>query len=335
MSVSRSRRVTIKDVAALAGVSVTTVSRVLNGHDTNHMRPETKARVLKAIETLEYTPLRPARSLRRQRTGMIGVVVPDNSNPFFALLARGAETQAFRFGYSIIICDSNHSIEKEQLYLDKLVSEGVEGIIFVSVGSINIKKLSALQKQDIKIVAADRRVPGLPTVEADNKVGMKELTLWVLALGYKRIAYVGGPETLSTARDRFEGFLEALHQAGVKPAKIIRGNFTYESGYEAAKELLHSRPNVDIIMCGNDMMAIGAIRAACEAGLRVPDDIGVTGFDGIPWFQFLYPALSTVEVPVMQIGGEAVSQLMCEEPSQNTVLPVRLIQGESVREKKG
>jgi len=325
------RKVTIREVAARAGVSVSTVSRVLNGRDAHHMRPETKERVLRAIEELEYTPVKAARSLRRQRTQVIGVLLPDISNPFFSLLARGVASVAFENGYSTLICDSDHSVEKESRYLDILLAEGVEGIVFVPVGRPDMGRIERLLRRGIKIVAADRRVEGLPTVEADNRGGSRELTRYVLGLGYRRVAYIAGPKEVSTAQDRLLGFKEAMEQAGLAPVAVRHGNFTYESGYELARSILE-KEEVDAIMCGNDLMAIGAIRAAEDLGLRVPEDLGVTGFDHVPWSDLVQPKLTTANVPAYQLGQEAACQLTSHAKAAFSY-SVRLIYGKTTRRK--
>jgi len=320
------RKVTIREVAARAGVSVSTVSRVLNGRDAHHMRPETKERVLRAIEELEYTSVKAARSLRRQRTQVIGVLLPDISNPFFSLLARGVESVAFEKGYSILICDSNHSVEKESRYLDILLAEGVEGIVFVPVGRPDMGRIQRLLRRGIKIVAADRRVEGLPTVEADNRGGSRELTRYVLSLGYRRIAYIAGPEEVSTAQDRLVGFQEAMEEAGLKPVVVRHGNFTYESGYELAKAVLETE-KVEAIMCGNDLMAVGAIRALEDSGLNVPNEIGVTGFDYVLLAELFKPQLTSVKVPCFDVGSTAALKLLKGELQEGQQLPVRVIRG--------
>lgn len=163
------KRPTIKDVARLAGVSPTTVSRVLNGEDANHMRAETRQRVLQALAELDYVPVKAARALRKQKTGMIAILLPDISNPFFAVLARGVESACFKNGFSVMICDSNHSFEKEARYLDVLLEEGVEGIVFVPVDKPDEKRLKRLLRHGTKVVFADRGVQGWPVVEADNE----------------------------------------------------------------------------------------------------------------------------------------------------------------------
>jgi len=325
-------KVTIREVAARAGVSVSTVSRVLNGRDARHMRPETKERVLRAIEELEYTPVKAARSLRRQRTQVIGVLLPDISNPFFSLLARGVESVAFERGYSILICDSHHSVEKESRYLDILLAEGVEGIVFVPAGQPDMSRIERLLRKGVRIVVADRRVAGLPTVEADNRGGSRKLTEYVLSLGYRRIAYIAGPKEASTAQDRLLGFQDAMEEAGLKPVVVRHGNFTYESGYELAKAVLETG-KVEAIMCGNDLMAIGAIRAAENLGLRVPEDLGVTGFDYTPLLALAKPKLTTVKVPSYRFGEEVARQLF-DGKGEDLVLPVKLIPGATCRQQE-
>ncbi len=321
---------TIKDVAARAGVSPSTVSRVLNGKDVGHMRPETKARVLQAIKELEYTPVKAARALRKRRTQTIAVLLPDISNPFFALLARGVESVAFEKGYSTLICDSNHSVEKESRYLDVLLSEGVEGIVFTPVGKPDMERVERLLRRGVKIVAADRRVEGLPTVEADNFGGSRELTEYVLNLGYRRIAYIAGPREVSTAQDRLAGFLEAMEKAGFSPVVVKHGNFTYESGYALAQEIL-AKHRVDAIMCGNDLMAIGTIRAAEDKGLKVPANLGVTGFDHVPWSDLVQPKLTSVEISAYDLGRMAIRRfIVIEGDNQNCLLKARVIFGATV-----
>ncbi len=325
-------KVTIREVAKRAGVSVTTVSRVLNGHDLEHMRPETKARVLEAIEALDYVPVRMAQRLRRQKTQIIAVLLPDISNPFFSLLARGVGSVAFEKGYSTLICDSNHSVEKESRYLKILLAEQVEGIIFIPVGQPDRESINRLLRRGIDIVVADRSVKGLPSVEADNKSGSYELTELLLQKGYRNIAYIAGPQEVSTASDRLAGFIAAMQNADVEPVSVQYGNFTYESGYTLAQDLFRST-NVDAIMAANDLMAIGAIRAAEEMGLHVPQDIGVTGFDHISLLEFVQPRLTTVHIPAYRMG-EAAMRLFIQRSNgklseKKILLETKLITGES------
>lgn len=319
------RQPTIREVAALAKVSLSTVSRVLNGSDAAHMTPRTKARVLAAIEELQYTPAKAARALRRQRTQAFAILVPDISNPFFSLLARGVVSKAFQVGYTTLICDSNHSVEKESRYLSVLLSERVEGIVFIPVAQPDVRMIQRLVGAGVRIVVADRRVAGLPSVGVDNVSGSLELANYLLALGYRRIAYVAGPREVSTACDRLAGFHKALQDVDAELVAIRHGQFTYESGYTEARVILEQH-KVDAIAAGNDLIAMGVIRAAEDLRLAVPEDLGVCGFDHVPWADLICPPLTTVEVPARRIGEVAAEQLLSTE-SKDICLATRLIPG--------
>jgi len=217
-------------------------------------------------------------------------------------------------------------VDKESQYLDILLAEGVEGIVFVPVSRPDMKRIERLLRRGVKIVVADRRVEGLPAVEADNRGGSRGLTEYVLSLGHRRIAYIAGPKEVSTAQDRLVGFHEAMEAAGLKPVTVRHGNFTYESGYELAKAILKEK-QVDVIMCGNDLMAIGAIRALEDSGLNVPKEIGVTGFDCVPLAELFKPQLTSVKVPCFKIGSTAAMKLLEGETQQSRQIPVRVVRG--------
>jgi LacI family transcriptional regulator len=322
----KKRRPTIKDVAKRAGVSPTTVSRVLNGGDVNHMRPETKQRVLQALAELDYVPVKAARVLRQRLTGVIALLLPDVSNPFFACLARGVAMVCFQNSISTIICDSEHSHEKEGRYLDILLQEGVDGLIFIPVGQPDEKKLQRLARFGVKIIIVDRRIKGWPVVEADNYGGAYQLTQYVLSLGYSRIAYIAGPQNVSTSEDRLQGFLAAMQEAKKSIVHILYGDFTFESGYKAAYQILREH-SVDAIMCGNDLMAIGALYAASELRIPVPDELGITGFDQIPYAKLVHPPLTTVWVPAFEMGQKAAQALLMAKEIRGEKLSVEIIRG--------
>ncbi|MGD9675996.1 MAG: LacI family DNA-binding transcriptional regulator [Candidatus Bipolaricaulia bacterium] len=319
------QRASIRDVAAHAGVSPSTVSRVLNGHDADHMRPETKERILASIKELDYTPVRAAQRLRRRRTQAFGVLIPDISNLYFSLLTRGVESVAFDEGYSTLVCDSNHEASRESAYLDFLLSEGVDGIVFVPVGRPDLDLVHHLIERGVRVLVADRRIDGLTTVDADNVGGSRDLTAHLLGLGYRAIAYIAGPAEVSTAEDRLAGFRRAMKAAGRSPVAVVRGSFTFPSGYDHAAAIL-DRHSVDAIIAANDLMAVGAIRAAEDRGLAVPDDLGVAGFDHVPWAALVRPQLTTVEVPAYAIGREAGRRLL-DGNEESLRLPTTLIPG--------
>ena len=320
------KRPTIKDVARKANVSPTTVSRVLNGCDANHMRPETRQRVLQALEELGYVPIKAARVLRRRLTGVIAVLLPDISNPFFARLVRGVTMVAFQHNASTLICDSEHSLEKEKRYLDILLEENVDGLIFIPVGQPDKEKLQQLCRFGIKVVLADRRVEGWPVVEANNFDGAYKLTEYVLSLGYDRIAYIAGPLDVSTAKDRLNGFSTAMEVRGKTPVTIVYGDFTFEAGYDLARQILREY-SPDAILCGNDLMAIGSLYAAKELGISVPDELGIAGFDQIPYANLVHPPLTTARVPAFEIGQEAANALFTCSEFKGKKLEVEIIFG--------
>jgi DNA-binding LacI/PurR family transcriptional regulator len=289
------------------------------------MRPETKQRVLVAIKDLNYTPVKAAQTLRRQHTQVIGILVPDISNSFFSRIVRGVGSVAFENDFSTLVCDSAHSVEKESRYLHILLAEGVEGIVFIPVGRPDGVQLQRLLRQGIKIVVADRRVEGLPTVGADNQGGSCELTKHLIRLGYQRIAYIAGPQEVSTTQDRLAGFRQTMAQANLSPVCICHGKFTYESGYEHAQKTLGTH-HVDAIMAGNDLIAIGVIQAAEDMGLSVPENLGVTGFDHTPLLALVRPKLTTVKVPAYRFGEEVCRQLF-DGKGEDITLPVKLIPG--------
>jgi LacI family transcriptional regulator len=327
------QRATIREVAAYAGVSPSTVSRVLNERVENHMRPETKERVLDAIRVLNYTPVKAAQTLRRQRTRTLGVLIPDIANLYFALLTRGVESVAFERGFTTLICDSNCQKERESRYLDIFLAEGVEGILFVPVGLPDERMLRRLMDQGINIVVVDRRLPDLPTVEAENREASRELAEHILGLGYRRIGYIAGPADVSTSQDRLAGFLDALRAEGIEPAVVQRGDFTFEAGFDCALRILEE-VDVEAIVAANDLMAFGVLRAAEDRGRPVPKDLGVAGFDHVPhvpYATFMHPELTTVEVPVREMGSEAV-RLLLEGTRDSMRMATRLIRGGTCRE---
>ncbi len=321
-------RATIREVAEQAGVAPCTVSRVLNGHDAEHMRPETRERVLAAMRALDYTPVKAAQRLRRQRTHALGIVVPDITNLYFALLIRGIESVAFERGYTSLICDASHDARRENRYLEMLLGEDVEGVLLVPSGRVEMDVVERLTARGVRVMLVDRRLRGIPAVEADNRGASRALGQHLLRLGYRRIAYIRGPAGVSTAEDRLRGFRDALAARGAELAAVERGAFTFESGFDVARGLLQ-RGDLDAIVAANDLMAFGVLRAVEEVGLSVPADIGVAGFDHVPhvpYATFLRPELTTVDVPVHDMGREAARRLL-DGPHASLELATQLVPG--------
>ncbi|AKX95125.1 LacI family DNA-binding transcriptional regulator [Neomoorella thermoacetica] len=304
--------VTIKDVARHAGVSVTTVSRVLN-NSQHPISPATKQRVLAAIEELGFCPNAAARSLQLNETRTIGLILPDIANPYYPGIVRGVEDVAHESGYTVILCNTDRSRERTQEYLRVLREKRVDGVIFTGGGAVEDASQSHFFDQErIATVVIGRHRGKLPAVQVNNTLAAREAVEHLLSLGHRRIATITGPATSTTASDRLDGYRCALAGRGMKvdPLLIVEGNFEFESGYQAIDRLPLRGPGaITAIFAHNDLMAIGAMKALQERGLQVPGDIAVMGFDNIPLASFITPQLSTVAVPVYDLGVTAMKVL--------------------------
>ena len=324
---------TIKDVARLAGVSTTTVSHVIN--ETRYVSDELRASVLAAMEELNYRPNVLARGLRRGETKTIGLVVPDNSNPFFAEVARIVENIGFENGYSVILCNSDGNLEKEAAYVNVLIAKQVDGVIYIAAGS-KYEHLHELTMAGIPVVVADRDIPQTlaDVVLVDNERGGYDATRYLLSLGHRRIACIAGPSDLTPSADRVHGYRRALGEFGIPIEEkwIVPGDFRYQGGEAAIAELLRlGEPPSAVFVC-NDVMAIGALRAVRSAGLQIPGDVSIVGFDDIPLASAVSPALTTVAQPIVELATLAAQLLMSrtqsdqqDGPKQRIVLDTELI----------
>jgi LacI family transcriptional regulator len=306
----RRREVTIKDVAATARVSVATVSRVLNGSD--RVDAELAARVHEAVARLSYRRSGLARSLRAQRARVVGLVISDIRNPFFTDVVRGIEDRVGADGYSLVLCNSDEELEKEADYLDLFVEERMAGAI-VSPASSRETRLDALTTRGTPVVVIDREAAreAVDTVLVDNVRGGEIAVRHLIENGYRRIACITGPPRTSTGSERLEGWQKAAREAGlaVDESLIRRADFKESGGFEAAADLLSGRDRPDAFFVANNLMTVGALAALREAGLEVPDDVGVVGFDDMPWAQLLRPALTTVAQPTYELGRKAAGLL--------------------------
>jgi len=334
------QKVTIVDVAKRARVSPTTVSRVLNNDTKGHMREETKQRVLKAIKELDYTPNKYARFMKKQKSGVIGVLVPDISNQFFSLMVRGVENVSYQNNYSVIICDAENSLEKENKYIDILLKERVEGVILTSSANEN-EQVHKLIRKKIPVILADRKLKNvdIPYVGSDGFEDSYSLTQHLISLGYKEIGFVKGPCQVTTAQERFEGYISAMKDHGltINDDYIREGDYTFEGGYKAGKDLINSVKRFpQAIIAANDLMAVGIIRALEEEKLKVPKDVGVAGFDHIPLSSLVSPRLTTIDISAYNIGQEAALMLLDyikrkRKRKKVKILDSKLIKGESCR----
>ncbi len=324
----RSAEPTIRDVARLAGVSVGTVSHVING--SRAVREDTRQRVERAIAVLGYRPNRLARALVRQRTGMIGMIIPDVTNPFFAELLRGAEDALVEFGYEVIFGNSDNQPAKEQAYLNAFRERRVDAVILTPVANAESAMLQALARE-VPLILVDRLLPDWEGdyVVCDNRAGMWLAVEHLVKLGHQRIALVNGNPLLSTGHERRAGFLEAMAAHGLEPFAVSDGMFTLESGYAQAMTLLQQRERPTAICAGNDLIALGVLAAARACGQSVPADLSLTGFDDIAYAELTSPGLTTIRQPTREIGAEAaraaIRRISGESPVCRIVMPVELV----------
>ncbi|MHC5784545.1 LacI family DNA-binding transcriptional regulator [Pseudomonas idahonensis] len=301
---------TIKDVAALAGISYTTVSHVLN--KTRPVSEEVRVKVEAAIKRLDYVPSAVARSLKAKTTATIGLLVPNSLNPYFAELARGIEDYCERNGYCVILCNSDDNPDKQRNYLRVLLEKRIDGLIVASAGG-DSGLAQGLAGVRTPMVIVDRGLEGVDAdlVRIDHHYGAYLATRHLLELGHRDIACIGGPANTSVAQMRLAGFRQALQEAGVEvPAgRILESDFSSTGGYRAAAQLLESRPP-SAIFAANDMMGIGVLRAAAERNIRVPSELSVIGFDDILMSRYVYPALTTVGQSILQLGETAAELLL-------------------------
>lgn len=304
----------IKDVAQLAGVSVTTVSHVLN--KTRAVHVDTEARVLEAVRTLGYVPSAVARSLKMKATHTIGMLVPNNSNPYFAELVRAVEDACFAAGYALLLCNTDDNADRQRVYLDVLAQKRVDGVIVAS--TTDDERMSRhLADSTMPMVLIDRDIDGLarPCVQTDHVAGGAMATGHLLALGHRRIACIAGPEQLHSSESRVQGWREAMQRVGLEADLLVYADFTVNGGYLAMRELLSgnastaaARPTA-VFAC-NDLMAMGALRAVHEQGLSVPQDVALVGYDDIELASYTQPALATVAQPVRLMAKEALACLL-------------------------
>ncbi|RVC55872.1 MAG: LacI family transcriptional regulator [Mesorhizobium sp.] len=331
---------TIADVARYAGVSVATVSHVMNR--TRHVEPETAERVRAAIAALRYSPNSLARSLRRGETKTIGLLLPDNSNPFFASVARQIEDAGFVAGYTVILCNSDGNAEKEERYLSVLMAKQIDGLIFA--GSSDHAGVFSRLAPDVPAVLLDREIHSVhvDSVLVDHDHGGYLAGQYLVGLGHKRIGVIGGPRDSSSSPARLRGFTRALQEAGVDlPASaVVDSDYHFAGGRLAMERLLTQAPDITAVFACNDLMAMGAVTALRSRGLRVPDDMSMIGFDDIPYAVTTWPPLTTIAQPVEKIGTRAVSLLLerVAEPaahSRREILMPVLVERESCAPLRG
>ncbi|QEK10987.1 LacI family transcriptional regulator [Crassaminicella thermophila] len=306
-------KVTIKDIARIAGVSTATVSKVMNRKD-EHISQATREKILKIMQEYNYIPNTAARSLVTKKTKTIGLVIPDIRNPFFPELARGAEDKAHEEGYNIMFCNTDDDAEKEEKYVSMLIEKMVDGIIFTA-SSKRSSGFNYLKNNRVPIILVDRDidlkgVKGKITV--DNCKGAYDGVKHLLQCGYKKVIFLSGPLTSHPSIERLKGYKKALEEFHVpyQEEYIFEGTYQRGWGYEVIKRLLEKEIDFDALFCGNDLIAIEAIKALKQAGIKVPQEVGIVGFDDIYIAPLINPELTTIRQPSYEMGYKAVDMLI-------------------------
>jgi LacI family transcriptional regulator len=317
-----SKAPSIYDVACEARVSVFTVSAVIN--KTGRVSSTLERRVKAAIHKLNYRPNLLARSLAKQQTHTLGMVVTDIANPFFPAIVRGAEDAAQKAGYSVLLCNSDDKQDKESVYLELLLSKRVDGIILNKTpAELQISQRRMIDEAKVPIVLLMRTCPGLKTdlVQTDDRQGAMEAVAHLARIGHKRIGFVSGPLHVSNARARRQGYRKALEASGLDylPDLNFEGDYRIESGHRAGLALLPRRP--DAVLVTNYLMTVGFMSAADEIGMRCPDDFALVSFDDYPWLGCFRPRLTTIELPKYDLG-EAAVRLLLERIQKKRTHPV-------------
>src|ERR1700675_4991930 len=308
---NKGKAASIYDVARESAVSVFTVSEVVN--KKSHVSKKLRDRVEETIRKLNYRPNLIARSLAKQKTHTIGMIVPDIANPFFPVVVRGAEDAAQKHGYNLLLCNSDDSLEKEERPIHLLLSKRVDGILLTKAAEDFRPPLRQMIKESrIPFVLVMRTYPKLTAdaVISDDYQGAYDAASHLARSGRQRIGLISGPLKVSNAVARWQGFHDSLKAMGLPFDKelIVEGDYRIESGYRAGHALLSHRP--DGIYVANHLMTVGLLRAAEEMGLRCPEDFGLVSFDDYPWLGIFRPRLTTVELPKHQLGSEAAELLI-------------------------
>jgi DNA-binding LacI/PurR family transcriptional regulator len=326
------------DIARTAGVSLGTVSNVLSG--AAPVRERLKKRVLEAVAAADYQPSQLARGLRRVKTNMIGMIIPDITNPFFPAIVRGAEGVAFTNGLQLILCDSDNDHEKEIVHLNELRTYLPLGLIVIpSSFSEMTEQVARYRKAGTAVVCIDRKPRGWSgdTVTVANMSGAHSAVRHLVHLGHTRIAMISGPLHLTNSQDRLKGYQKALREAGI----AIRSDFVEEAayskagGYSAGLSLLRLNPPPTAIFAGNDLIALGVLHAVRELGIRCPEDISLVGFDDLDISSMTNPPIFTVSQSGYELGATALRLLLdrvanWDGPPRHVVLPTELRMRESV-----
>ncbi|MCK7611771.1 LacI family DNA-binding transcriptional regulator [Roseibium sediminicola] len=320
---------TIKDVARKAGVSVGTVSRVLSKNET--VKEPLKKRVLAAMQELDYKPNLAARALRTNSIEVIGLVVPDITNPFFSQLAKNIEMEAAKRGHSVMLANSHDDPQAEKTQISVLLDRSVCGVIVVATSDGG-----EAHKADVPIVSLDRRFGTYPLVATDHFNGSQKIADHLVGLGHRRIAYIAGPQSMEVARQRRDGFVARIEALSTPDDPISltihEGQFDYDSGEEIGRAILKDAPAgtcPTAIAAASDQQAIGVLRCARDLKLAVPQDLSVTGFDDITLASLVVPRLTTLRQPIERLATSAVERIFAGDQASDEAIAGEVVVRES------
>ena len=301
---------TLKDIAKMANVSSATVSKVLNGKD-EHISEATRQKILEIVKREGYIPNAIAKSLKMKKTKTLGIIIPDVMNLFFSELARGIEDAAEKKGYSVILCNTDNKVKKEEKYIQMLQEKMVDGII-LTTSEESVSK--SLKRRNTPIVLLDRDIlidEEVGRIVVDNMEGAFNATEFLVKKGCKNIGFISSDDVNKSSGQRLEGYKNALlaNALEIDEDRIYLDSYTIETGYRGTLKILEKK-HIDGICCGNDLIAIGAIKALKEKEIHVPGDVKVIGFDDIQISRYMDPPLTTIKQPIYEMGEEAVKMLI-------------------------
>lgn len=300
---------TIRDVSKLAGVSVATVSRVIN--KKGYVSKETEESIINAMKMLNYSPSDVARRLAGKKSNTIGLIIPNILNPFFPQIARAAEDTANKLGFNLILCNSDNDREKENQYYEMLINKQVDGIIIASYTATPTDLISIMNK-NMPIIVLDREYNGfdIPFIKTDDNLGGELAASHLIECGCKNIAHITGPLYIDSFKERLDGFEKVLKKNKIYNPQLIRvDELSLKGGYEATKKLLEDGKEIDGIFAGNDILAIGCYKALNDLGYKLYDDIKLIGYDGLE-ANIDYLEISSVSQPMYDLGKYAVELLV-------------------------
>lgn len=341
------RRVTLRDVAKLAGVHPGTASRALNDDAVARglVNANTMAKVLKAAKQLNYQPDPAARSLKTRRSHTVGVLIPDLTNPLFPPIIRGIEDRLAQSGYVVLLGNSDNDAERERFVLDGMMSRRVDGLV-LGTARRKDKLIHEIRSHDLPVVLINRVVDDhtVPSVATDDVAGIRMAVSHLVSLGHKRIAHVAGPQDLSTGVGRYRGFMAEMENSSLEATEesiVFVDSFSIVAGFRACKDLLVRNGDVTAIVAANDMLAIGCYQAIRDAGLSCPEDVSVVGFNDMMFTDLLLPPLTSVHFPHYQVGVEAAQMILerITDPSALTKVlflpPELVVRASTAPAKKG